>query len=195
MGYVKNRIKELSRESGGKTSARKTAERWFEDTVKNRRLTEASYTRTRFEPGKIYVFEYNPITENLPWFDRNPVVLALEQVDSNDLGINLNLLPVELKEQLLDDLYNRLENQIDSASSGKKALSAKSQKPLRITYDGMKAYLKRFGFDFAIRQYVPSRKIDQAVISYNRWPEIALCDFIDLNGATVQQIRAMFSNR
>ena len=195
MGYVKNRIKELSKESGSINAAKKTAEKWFEDSVKSRKLTEAEYTRVRFEPGKIYVFEYTPITENLPWFDKNPVVLAIEQVDGNDLGINLNLLPVEFKEQLLDDLYNRLERQINRASSGKRGLDAEGQKPLRITYDGMKAYLKRFGFDFAIRQYIPNRKNNQAVITYNRWPDIALCDFIDLEGTTVQQIRAMFSNR
>lgn len=195
MGYVKNRIKELSRESGSINAAKKTAEKWFEDSVKNRKLTEAEYTRSRFEPGKIYVFEYSPITENLPWFDKNPVVLAIERVDGNDLGINLNLLPVEFKEQLLDDLYNRLEGQINRASSGKRGLDAQGQKPLRITYDGMKVYLKRFGFDFAIRQYIPNRKNNQAVITYNRWPDIALCDFIDLEGTTVQQIRAMFSNR
>jgi len=195
MGYVKNRIKELSKESGSINAAKKTAEKWFEDSVKSRKLTEAEYTRARFEPGKIYVFEYTPITENLPWFDKNPVVLAIEQVDGNDLGINLNLLPVEFKEQLLDDLYNRLERQINRASSGKRGLDAEGQKPLRITYDGMKAYLKRFGFDFAIRQYIPNRKNNQAVITNNRWPDIALCDFIDLEGTTVQQIRAMFSNR
>jgi len=195
MGYVKNRIKELSKESGSINAAKKTAEKWFEDSVKSRKLTEAEYTRARFEPGKIYVFEYTPITENLPWFDKNPVVLAIEQVDGNDLGINLNLLPVEFKEQLLDDLYNRLERKINRASSGKRGLDAEGQKPLRITYDGMKAYLKRFGFDFAIRQYIPNRKNNQAVITYNRWPDIALCYFIDLEGTTVQQIRAMFSNR
>lgn len=195
MGYVKKRIKELSREAGGLRSARKAAEAWFTETVNDRKLTEAKYTRTRFEPGKIYVFEYNPITENLPWYDKNPVVLAIEQVDDNDLGINLNLLPVLLKEQLLDDLYDRLEGQINSASSGKKEYDAKLQKPLRITYDGMKTYLQRFGFDFAIRQYIPSRKKNQAVVSYSKWPDIALCDFIDLNGTTVQKIRSIFSNR
>lgn len=195
MGYVKNRIKELGKDAGSLNAARKSAEKWFDKTVEDKKLNEAKYTRTRFQPGKIYVFKYNPISKNLPWFDENPVVLAIEQVDGNDLGVNLNLLPVEFKEKLLDDLYNRLEDQIKSASSGRKASNATSQKPLRITYDGMKAYLKKNGFDFAIRQYIPSRKMDQAVVSYNRWPEIALCDFIQANGATVEQIRAMFSNR
>ena len=59
----------------------------------------------------------------------------------------------------------------------------------------MKSYLKNYGFDFAIRQYIPARKNNQAVVSYNRWPEIALCDFIELNGANVAQIRRLFNQR
>ena len=195
MGYVKKQIKELTRESGSKRAARLVAEKWFTESVGNRQLKEATYVRTRFEPGKIYVFNYSPITKDLPWYDMNPVVLAIERVDDNDLGVNLNLLPVRVKEQLLDDLYRRSESAIKNASKGSKTLNAKTQTALRITYDGMKSYLKQSGCDFAIRQYKPNRKSRQAVVSYNRWPDIALCDFISLNGTTVAQIRAMFSKR
>lgn len=195
MGYVKREIRRLSREAGSKTLARRRAEEWYEEASRSRKLTEASMVRTRFEPGKIYVFEYDPITKNLPWFDQNPVVLAIERIDGNDLGINLNLLPVKFKEQLMDELYDRLEGQIKNASSGSKYDNAARQQSLRITYDGMKAYLKRFGYDFAIRQYKPNRKQRQAVVSYQSWPKIALCDFISLNGATVRGIRLMFSRR
>jgi len=195
MGYVKREIRRLVKEAGSKAQARRKAEDWYEESTRSRKLTEASMIRTRFEPGKIYVFEYDPITENLPWFDQNPVVLAIERVDDNDLGINLNLLPVKFKEQLMDDLYDRLEGQINNASSGSKYNNATRQRPLRITYDGVKAYLKRFGYDFAIRQYKPNRKSKQAVVSYQSWPQIALCDFISLNGATVRGIRLLFSRR
>lgn len=195
MGYVKREIGRLSRSAGGKKKARRLAEDWYDDSLKSRRITEVVATRQRFLPGKIYTFEYDPITENLPWFDQNPVVLAIERVDGNDLGINLNLLPVRIKEQLLDDLYTRLEGQIKNASSGNRFNNAQQQRPLRITYSGMKAYLKRYGFDFAIRQYKPNRKFRQAVVSYENWPQIALCDFIALNGATVRGIRLLFSRK
>lgn len=195
MGYVKREIRKLVKEAGSKFMARRAAEDWYQTAIRSRRLNEASKIRTRFEPGKIYVFEYDPITEDLPWFDQNPVVLAIERVDDNDLGINLNLLPVKFKEQLMDELYDRMESQIKNASSGNKFNNATAQRPLRITYEGMKAYLKRFGYDFAIRQYKPNRKRRQAVVSYQSWPQIALCDFITLNGATVRSIRLLFSRR
>jgi len=195
MGYVKNKIKELSAEAGSKKKARSNAESWYNSSLRDRSVKEAKYTRSRFQPGKIYVFGYDPITENLEWFDRNPIVLALEQVDDNDLGVNLNLLPIRVKEDLLDDLYQRTEGQIKSASTGSKFYNATAQSGLRITYQGMKAYLKRSGCDFAIRQYKPNRKRNQATVTYSKWPDIALCDFISLNGATIGQIRSMFSNR
>lgn len=195
MGYVKNRIKELSKEAGSKKKAREAAESWYRSGVRNRQVKEAVYTRERFVPGKIYVFNYSPITPDLEWFDRNPIVLAIEHVDDNDLGINLNLLPVRVKEQLLDDLYERMGGQIRNATTGSKYYDASRQTGLRITYEGMKAYLKNSGCDFAIRQYKPERKSNQAMVSYTNWPEMALCDFISLSGATVAQIRALFSMR
>lgn len=192
MGYVKKKIKELIKEAGSRKMARRNAEKWFEESSKSRSINEVQQTRSRFEPGKIYVFDYKPITENLPWFDANPVVLAIEHKGENDLGINLNLLPVDFKEQLLDDLYNRMEGQIKNATSGKRSENANRQAPLRITYDGIKAYLKKDGYDFAIRQYIPNGKSRQSVVSYTKWPDIALCDFIELNGTTVANIRRLF---
>lgn len=192
MGYVKGKIRELSKEAGSKTKARSNAEDWFLKSSRSRRANEAVSTTDRFLPGKIYVFNYSPKTD-MEWYDMNPVVLALERVGDNDLGINLNLLPLGIKEDLLDDLYDRLEGQIRNATSGSKIYNANAQRPLRITYEGMKAYLQARGYDFAIRQYIPDRKSRQTVVSYAKWPEMALCDFISLNGATVQQVRRLFN--
>lgn len=189
MGYVKDRIKELSRMAGSKARARKSAESWFDSAS----VDEAKTTRGRFEPGKIYTFNYTPGTKDLPWFDMRPVVLAIERVGDNDLGVNLNLLPTRVKEDLLDELYSRMEASI-KRNIKNESVSTK-QKPLRITYDGMKAYLKKSGCDFAIRQYTPSRKSNQQVVSYARWAEISLCDFISLNGTTIAQIRQLFSKQ
>tara|TARA_R110002124_G_scaffold232979_2_gene398014 strand:- start:901 stop:1482 length:582 start_codon:yes stop_codon:yes gene_type:complete len=193
MGYVKDRIKELSRTAGSKKRARKNAQTWYTEGSASRKIVEVKATRDRFQPGKIYVFDYSPMTKDLPWYDKNPVVLALEGVEGNDLGVNLNLLPIGVKEQLLDDLYTRMGGPIKSTSN--KSYDAEKQRALRITYDGMKAYLESTGCVFAIRRYNPSRKTRQTVVSYLKWPEIALCDFISLNGTTITQIRQMFSKQ
>ena len=193
MGYIKKRIKELIKESNSKAKARTAAEEWFNSAIKSRAIKEAKVTRDRFLPGKIYVFEYRPVTENLPWWDKNPVVLSIEQKGQTDLGVNLNLLPVEFKERLLDRLYDMMEGQIKSASV-RKSGDAINQRPLRITYDGMKAFLDSEGYGFALRQYRPDRKINQAVVAYEKWPEIILCDFIKLEGTTINEVKRLFKN-
>jgi hypothetical protein len=169
---------------------------WYEAGIKSKTQNEAKITRTRFQPGKIYVFKYDPkYKKELPWFDANPVVLAIEQVNNNDLGINLNLLPVPYKEKLLDELFTKMRIKVDKKETDEiLKINVLKEKPLRITYEGIKAYLKKDGYEFALRQYIPSRKRDQAVVSYSKWPEIALCDFMDFNKTNVMKVRLMFKD-
>jgi len=191
MGYVKQQIAILAKEHNGKINASRFSENWFNEAIRSKSIKEAQSTPKRFEPGKIYVFEYFPKYKNeLPWFDKNPVVLAIEQVGNNDFGVNLNLLPVPVKEKLLDDIYSRLQSAIEGTV--KKQVNPLKQRPLKISYEGMKAYLEKFGCDFALRQYIPSRKKGQAVVSYSKWPEIALCNFIQLEGTNLMDIRNEF---
>lgn len=195
MGYIKKTIKQLSRDAGGKRLARREAEEWFETSKKKMNEKSVAKTSTRFLPGKIYVFRYDPkYKDTLEWWDRNPVVLALNSKDSNDLGINLNLLPVVVKEELLDFVYDRLEGSIKNQTMGLNSGNALTQGHITLTYDGAAAFLERFGFDFAIRRYIPNRKNSQAVVAYEEWPRITLCDFIDLNGASAGSIKWRFRN-
>lgn len=196
MGDIKNNIKNAIKESGSKARARVEAERWYGESLKNFQDESVTYrTATKFMPGKIYVFRYDrPKTINeLDWWDRNPIVLALDSVNGNDCGINLNLLPIKIREQLLDDIYTRMAGQINTRTT-RAQFKADLQAPLKLTYKGAKNYLDRYGFGFAIRQYVPQLKNKQAVVSYENWWRIALCDFIQLEGASVQQIRRQFSS-
>jgi hypothetical protein len=193
MGKIKKDIKQLSKEAGGKTRARREAETWFYASSKDIREGSVMNRSGRFRTGMIHVFRYdNPKHEaTLPWWDRNPVVLALDPVESNDFGINLNLLPVAFKEDMLDLIYERMSGQIQSKTG---AGMANTQGQLPLTYQGAKSFLDRFGLGFAIRQYIPSRKFNQKIVNYENWARIALCDFIELNGATIGQIRYQFRN-
>lgn len=190
MGYIKREIKKRSKLEGSKSNARQIAEDWYARAYENRKNLAVRKTPQPFLSGKIYVFEYlDPVTPNLPWWDMHPVVLALDPAGKNDLGINLNLLPIPVKEQLLDDIYTRLEGVIKNAQ----ARNPGKEPPLNITYQEMKNYLKRYGYDFAIRQYKRHIKKNQTVVSYSNWVDISLCDFIALNGKTVWHLKREFS--
>lgn len=189
MGEVKKNIRDLSKEYGSKTKAKSAAEDWFNDSVKAIRENSVQRTGQRFAPGKVYVFRYDD-PKWADWWDRNPVVLALDPAGSNDCGINLNMLPVAVKEELLDEVYTRYQGFI----KGQAKKQARSQAQLSFGYEGAKNFLKRFGYDFAIRQYIPNRKAQQAVVSYNDWHRIALCDFLELEGKSIGAVRALFRN-
>ena len=189
MGQVKKDIRGLSKDAGGRGRAKTAAESWFEDSKKSIREGAVQSTARRFRPGQVYVFRYDDPKYATEW-DRNPCVLALDPAGNNDCGINLNLLPPNIKEELLDVVYERFQGYLKS-QEGK---PAKNQAPLSLTYDGAKGFLGQFGFDFAIRQYIPSRKTKQAVVGYEHWARIALIDFLQLEGMGVGKIRAMFRN-
>lgn len=193
MGEIKRQIGILSRQAGGKKLARKKAHDWFNSGKKKRGETSVSSTGQRFRSGKIYVFEYKTPKgiDRLEWWDKNPVVLALDPYKGNDVGINMNLLPIKVKEELLDFVYDRMQGQIKSKTKGTPT-DALRQGQLSLSYEGARSFLKRFGFDFAIRQYIPNLKSNQAVVAYEKWADIALCDFIDLNGTTVGKIKYQF---
>ena len=194
MGEVKKQIGELSKEAGGMTRAVSTAEDWFNTSKKAIRENSVARSSGPFQQGKIYVFRYeNPVVAE--WWDSNPVVLALNRSDTgNDMGINLNMLPVPVKEELLDFVYEQYKGYIKGQNRGAKENNARAQGPLSLSYQGAKSFLQRSGFDFAIRQYSTSRKSQQVVVSYENWARIALCDFLELNGSSVGKIRAAFRN-
>jgi len=194
MGKIRSDIRQLSKSAGGKSRAAKEAEAWFDASKKSVREKAVSRDGRPFQPGKIYVFRYdNPVVAE--WWDSNPVVLALDRSDKgNDMGINLNMLPVKIKEDLLDFVYDQYEQYINGQTRGGGVENARAQSGLSLSYQGAKSFLQRYGFDFAIRQYKRNRKAQQVVVSYENWAKIVLCDFIELNGSSIGAIRAMFRN-
>lgn len=194
MGHIKREISRLNREARGAKLAAKEAEDWFQTSKRSIREKAVANSPGKFMPGKIYVFRYeNPVgKDTLPWWDENPVVLALDGANGNDFGINLNLLPKKVKIELLDFVYDRMETQIKIQTMGRLAENARLQPQLMLSYSGAKSFLERYGFDFALRQYVTNRKSSQAVVAYEHWSRIAICDFMDLNGTTVGAVRAYF---
>ena len=195
MGYIKDQIRDMFRDSGGYAKAKSIATNWFRDSLAARDALEAKPTRKRFEPGKIYVFKYEtPITEErLKWWDKAPVVLALDTKDHTDIGINLNLLPAKFRQAMLDAIYETMQAKIKNATKGARASDARKQPALLdLKYENAKRFLDRYGFGFAIRRYLPNLKKNQTVVSYESWGKIAICEFAKIHGATVGEIRKEF---
>ena len=191
MGYIKEEIKKLIK-GKGRAKASKESISWFESGLRDRKEKAVGSTRGVFTPGKLYVFNYKPVSENLMWFDEKPVVLALDPYNGDDIGVNITLLPPNIREDFLDEVYEKYSAIIKAASKTK---SAKAQMGLlKFSYLGAKKYLEQSGYDFAIRRYKKNGKSNQAVVAYKDWCKMAIIDFDSLQGINKQQLIKLFED-
>ena len=58
MGKIKKDIKDLSKEAGSKTKARRSAEKWFDEASKSIRDNTVAKHSKPFRVGMIHVFRY-----------------------------------------------------------------------------------------------------------------------------------------
>jgi hypothetical protein len=62
-------------------------------------------------PGKLYMFLYDPKLKNeLPYYDRFPLVFPFRKVQGGFLGLNMHYLPYQLRIRLLDRLMQFASN-------------------------------------------------------------------------------------
>jgi hypothetical protein len=98
----------------------------------------------RFLLGKLYHFYYDPKgKEDLPYYDRFPLVLALEKYPDGFLGLNLHYLPVKYRVAFLDKLLEY-------------ATVDKDNDPMRVkvTYDILQASKRFKEFRPCIKRYL-----------------------------------------
>ena len=66
---------------------------------------EPSDLRSSIVPGNLYMYVYDPkLKEELPYYDRFPLVFPFRKVQGGFLGLNMHYLPYPLRVKLLDAL-------------------------------------------------------------------------------------------
>ena len=91
---------------------------WFRNTaMKVKGVTEGKIMRsgealtTQLVVGKMYMFRYDPKTkDDLPYYDRFPLIFPFRKTQDGFIGINLHYLPYVLRARLMDLLYNYVSN-------------------------------------------------------------------------------------
>lgn len=96
--------------------------------------------------GKLYFFLYNPKTrDDLPYYDRFPLVLLLEKYNDGFLGLNLHYLPIRYRVAFLNKLMPfALQDDEDDI------------KRIRVTYDILTASRRFREFKPCIKRYLYS---------------------------------------
>ena len=92
---------------------------WFRETAGKMRTVnerslmkgdQARLTNTPI-PGSMYMFNYDPKwKDELPYYDRFPLVFPFRKVPGGFYGLNLHYLPPPLRARLMDALYDYANN-------------------------------------------------------------------------------------
>ena len=135
--------------------------------------------KTVIIPGKLYMFLYDPKLKNeLPYYDRFPLVFPFRKVQGGFLGLNMHYLPYQLRIRLLDNLMQYASN-------------SKLNEATRIKYswaliDGVSRFS---GAIPCVKHYLDNhvRSAFREVPSYD-WATAMLLPVERFVGATAQQV-------
>jgi hypothetical protein len=163
----KRKIEDKVRKSGN--NAKKLAAnslKWFYNQIKS---TASAFPKNTFKPvkdpfiGGMFHFIYDPKwKEELPYWDKFPLVIPIEAYNDGFLGLNLHYLPPILRAKLLDALLELKEK------------SPTNQSYMRVSYEILKGTVKQNLFQPCLKRYLASH-IRSNIVSINEdsWEEVA----------------------
>lgn len=115
-------------------------------------------------PGSMYMFSYDPkLKEELPYYDKFPMVFITEMYNDGFLGINLHYLPPRLRANLMDQLYETTNNQRYDQKT-----------KLKINYQTLKRASKFKLFEPCVKKYLYSHVQSKFMYIYPTEWDIAL---------------------
>lgn len=133
----------------------------------------------RFAIGGMYFFYYDPATkDDLPYYDRFPLVLMLQRYDDGFLGLNLHYLPLKYRVAFMDKL-------MDYA-----ALTQENEiKKIRITYDILNASKRLKEFRPCVKRYLTSQIQSKILmVQPNEWDIAAFLPIHQFKKARAQTV-------
>jgi hypothetical protein len=186
MAYLIDRIKQsLAKE--GLTPRTRMAREWLNAKVKNLNPTPASLIRDRQRLrdktfiGKMYFYYYDPKTkDSMPYYDRFPLVIPIEQYSDGFLGLNLHYIHPRQRIILLDKLSKTTTNK-----------NFDDRTKLRLSYEYLKAASSAFEAMPCIKRYLFSNINSRFLeITADEWDIAALLPTDSFVGASESKIYA-----
>jgi hypothetical protein len=115
--------------------------------------------------GKMYFFFYDPETKDeLPYYDKFPLVIPIKKYDNGFLGLNLHYIPPRHRIIFLDKLYDVLSNkEFDETTK------------IRINYDMLNGIDRYKEFRPCVKRYLMSNvKTPIVEIESSNWETAAV---------------------
>ena len=179
-----DRIKESLAKSGYAPRSRE-ARSWLKSKVPSLRPTKGDLMRDRERLrnqsiiGRMYFYYYDPKTkDSLPYYDRFPLVIPIEQYPDGILGLNLHYIHPKQRIILLDKLS-------EFANNDKYDKTTK----LRLSYDIAKRASKLYEATPCIKRYLFSHMESRFLeINADEWDIAALLPVSSFVGARENQV-------
>ena len=184
MAYLIERIKQQLAKSGAEP--RTTAARdWLRSKIKDLKptrqalLNDKERLKTNTIIGRMYFYYYDPkLKDELPYYDRFPLVIPIERYQDGFLGLNLHYISPRQRIELLDALS-------DFATNSKYDETTR----LRLSWAKLKTVGKAFKAKPCVKRYlfkhVDSRFLE---ITADEWDIAALLPFQNFQGATANKV-------
>lgn len=184
MAYLIERIKQQLAKSG--YEPRTTAARdWLKSKIKDLKptrqalLNDKERLKTNTIIGRMYFYYYDPkLKDELPYYDRFPLVIPIERYQDGFLGLNLHYISPRQRIELLDALS-------DFATNSKYDETTR----LRLSWNKLKTVGKAFKAKPCVKRYlfkhVDSRFLE---ITADEWDIAALLPFQNFQGATANKV-------
>jgi hypothetical protein len=184
MAYLIERIKQQLAKSG--IEPRTTAARdWLMSKIKDLKptrqalLNDKERLKTNTIIGRMYFYYYDPkLKDELPYYDRFPLVIPIERYQDGFLGLNLHYISPRQRIELLDALS-------DFATNSKYDETTR----LRLSWAKLKTVGKAFKAKPCVKRYlfkhVDSRFLE---ITADEWDIAALLPFQNFQGATANKV-------
>jgi hypothetical protein len=184
MAYLIDRIQEsLAKE--GITPRTQKARTWLSQKISSLNASSRNLMQNRKRLkddsviGKMYFFYYDAKTkDSLPYYDRFPLVIPIEQYQNGFLGLNLHYIHPKQRIILLDNLSNTLNNNNYNETT-----------KLRINYDYLTRASRVFQAMPCIKRYLYSNITSRFLeISADEWDIAALLPVENFVGANSTKV-------
>jgi len=184
MAYLIERIKQQLAKSGAEPRTT-TARDWLRSKIKDLKptrqalLNDKERLKTNTIIGRMYFYYYDPkLKDELPYYDRFPLVIPIERYQDGFLGLNLHYISPRQRIELLDALS-------DFANNSKYDETTR----FRLSWNKLKTIGKSFKAKPCVKRYlfkhVDSRFLE---ITADEWDIAALLPFQNFQGATANKV-------
>lgn len=180
----------MNRESGLKPNTKYSRD-WFREKASNiqkinprtvvDKLRGRSVTRVRADDiGRMFMYFYDPKTkEQLPYYDRFPLIFVVNVYQDGFLGINLHYLPPMYRAKLMDALYSTINNNRYDATT-----------KLKLSYKLLESTSKLRWFKPCLKRYLYSHvRSNMVEVPVSEWDYCAMLPLERFKKATSLKVQ------